>query len=125
LHTDATALPGRRAAWGSWNCALDDCQDPDLPASLTYHVNRLQRLAAPAEFCVTLNGPLPPESRTLARMTYTHPILDAGAVAAQAGLSALNGTRHTFYCGAHLRYGFHEDGFASAVAVEHRLGLRW
>jgi predicted NAD/FAD-binding protein len=40
-------------------------------------------------------------------------------------LTALSGTRHTYYCGAYLRYGFHEDGFASAVQVANRLGVRW
>jgi predicted NAD/FAD-binding protein len=39
LHTDIMALPGRRAAWSSWNCAMEDCRDEDRPASLTYYIN--------------------------------------------------------------------------------------
>ena len=38
-------------------------------------------------------------------------------------IARLNGTRHTFYCGAHLRNGFHEDGVMSALAVTKAFGL--
>ena len=42
---------------------------------------------------------------------------------AQARVDALNGQRHTYYCGAHLRFGFHEDGLVSALRVTERLGV--
>jgi predicted NAD/FAD-binding protein len=122
LHTDARALPSRRTAWASWNCDLRDCRDTATPVSLTYHVNRLQGLGGGPEFCVTLNGAAPAAGTVLAEMDYAHPILDAAAVAAQAGVAALNGDRHTYYCGAHLRYGFHEDGLVSALAVARHFG---
>jgi predicted NAD/FAD-binding protein len=123
LHTDPAAMPTRRAAWASWNCDLRDCRDAATPASLTYHVNRLQGITGGPEFCVTLNGPAPAAGTTLAQMDYAHPILDAAAVAAQPGLAALNGERHTYYCGAHLRYGFHEDGLVSALNVAAHFGV--
>jgi predicted NAD/FAD-binding protein len=44
-----------------------------------------------------------------------------GAVRAQAEIPALNAaardTTETYFCGAWTRYGFHEDGFLSAVNV--------
>ena len=49
----------------------------------------------------------------------------ADAVAAQPRVRALNGVRQTYFCGAHLRYGFHEDGVMSAVEVAARLGVAW
>ncbi len=124
LHTDQRVLPRRRAAWASWNCDLEDCEDSRRPVSLTYHINRLQAVPGPTQFCVTLNSARPLEG-VLAAMSYTHPILDRTAVDAQPHLAALNGSRHTYYCGAHLRYGFHEDGFQSAVEVARRLGIAW
>ena len=63
--------------------------------------------------------------QAIAEVDYTHPILDAAAFAAQPGIKALNGTRHTYFCGAHLRYGFHEDGLASGVRAAAALGAPW
>jgi predicted NAD/FAD-binding protein len=121
LHTDRTSLPRAQQAWASWNCELSDCRRTDQPASLTYHLNRLQSLRVGPEFCVSLNRPVA-EGSVLAEMRYTHPILDRRAVEAQSAIEAINGARHTFYCGAHLRYGFHEDGLWSALNVARRFG---
>jgi predicted NAD/FAD-binding protein len=121
LHTDARVLPRRRRAWASWNYHV-------LPgargrAAVTYHMNRLQRLDAPAELCVTLNAPeLVEPARVLARFAYDHPVLDRGAVRAQEDWSAVSGVRRTHYCGAYWGYGFHEDGLQSALRVARAFG---
>jgi predicted NAD/FAD-binding protein len=125
LHMDRAALPSRRAAWASWNLDLADCRDERAPVSVTYHLNRLQRLPESPAFLVSLNRQAPIAGPALATMEYTHPILDAVAIAAQPRIRALNGTRRTYFCGAHLRYGFHEDGVMSAVDVAARLGVEW
>jgi predicted NAD/FAD-binding protein len=119
LHTDARLLPRCRRAWASWNYRV--AGTADAPPLVTYHMNTLQRLAAPVELCVTLNGAqrVAPE-RVLGRYRYTHPHFDAAAVSAQARHSELDGARRTFFCGAYWRNGFHEDGVVSALAaVEH------
>jgi predicted NAD/FAD-binding protein len=119
LHTDVRLLPRCRRAWASWNYRV--AGTADAPPLVTYHMNTLQRLAAPVELCVTLNGGerVAPE-RVLGRYRYTHPHFDAPAVAAQARHSELDGARRTFFCGAYWRNGFHEDGVVSALAaVEH------
>jgi predicted NAD/FAD-binding protein len=121
LHTDARALPRARGAWASWNCDLD-CREESAAASLTYHVNRLQSVPGPTQFCVTLNGPDPAEGSVIAEMLYEHPVMDANATRAQVELQALSGARHTYYCGAHMRYGFHEDGLLSALSVAAHFG---
>jgi predicted NAD/FAD-binding protein len=84
-------------------------------------MNRLQNLAAPAELCVTLNdgGRVAPKC-VLGRYLYEHPVFDAAAVAAQRRHAEVNGVRHTYFCGAYWRNGFHEDGVVSALAaVQH------
>ena len=48
----------------------------------------------------------------------------AAAIAAQPGIAALQGHRGTWFAGAHLGHGFHEDGLASAVGVARALGSR-
>ncbi len=121
LHTDASLLPRRRRAWAAWNYHLDR---GDGPATVTYHMNRLQGLRAPVEFCVTLNrtAAIDPD-RILRRFTYHHPQFGAASLAAQARLPEVQGRRDIFFCGAWCGYGFHEDGVRSALAVAARFGL--
>lgn len=122
LHADRAALPRSRAAWASWNSDLADCGDDAAPVSLTYHMNRLQGLPGPDELCVTLN-PVQEPARVMATMEYTHPILDGPALLAQPEIARRNGEGGTFFAGAYLRYGFHEDGLLSALAIAEQLGV--
>ena len=116
LHTDATLLPRRKLAWAAWNYHLLPAQ-PDR-AVVTYHLNRLQRLSAPHEFCVTLNhtGAINP-AKVLKRVIYHHPVYSPEAVAAQQRRDEISGINRTSYCGAYWGFGFHEDGVKSALAV--------
>ena len=116
LHTDASLLPRRKRAWAAWNYHLLPNQ-PDR-AVLTYHMNRLQSLTAPHEFCVTLNhtGAIDP-SKILRRIIYHHPVYSLASVAAQQRHGDISGVNRTSYCGAYWGYGFHEDGVKSALAV--------
>ena len=126
LHTDTRLLPRRRRAWASWNYLLEDCAAPGERVSLSYHMNRLQGLAEPRDYVVTLNPATPPRPElSLARMTYRHPTYTAVSVATHDELDELNGRQRTYFAGAYQRYGFHEDGLYSAVRVADRLGVRW
>lgn len=116
LHTDASFLPRRRRAWSAWNCDVADCRDDAAPASLTYHLNRLQNLPGEVPVCVTLNPSREPAG-VLRELAYAHPTLTADAVAAQDAVAARNGARRTWFAGAHLRHGFHEDGLVAATRV--------
>lgn len=49
--------------------------------------------------------------------TFSHPVYDSAALQAQNTIRDFNGTNRTWFCGAWMRNGFHEDGFASAVDV--------
>jgi predicted NAD/FAD-binding protein len=122
LHTDVGLLPRRRRAWASWNyhAGAGDAGG----AAVTYHMNRLQGLDAPVEFCVTLNRSdrIDP-ARVLARFRYRHPVLDLAATRAQRDHAAVSGRRRTHYCGAYWGCGFHEDGVQSALRVAASFGL--
>ena len=115
LHTDAGLMPRRRLAWAAWNYHV---RPGGGPVALTYNMNILQRLDAPTPFLVTLNhtGAIDPD-RILRRVTYHHPLYTPASVAAQARHREIDGARATYYCGAWLRNGFHEDGVASALAA--------
>jgi uncharacterized protein len=123
LHTDATLLPRRRRAWASWNYHLHD--DPQQRATVTYHMNRLQTLAAEQEFCVTLNRTeaIDP-SRIIRRIDYAHPVYTPAGVAAQTRVAEISGRNRTHFCGAYWGWGFHEDGVVSAERVAAGLGAR-
>jgi predicted NAD/FAD-binding protein len=120
LHADGRHLPATPAARASWNVRMADCRDEHLPVAVTYDLARLQGLEGVGPMLCTLNGGVI-DDPVYARMTYAHPILDRPALDAQQTVAALNGTRRTYFCGAHLRYGFHEDGVMSALAVVERL----
>jgi predicted NAD/FAD-binding protein len=118
LHTDSRVLPRRRAARASWNVHLSDCRRTASALTMTYDLNGLQRLRAAEQYCVTLNaGSTIAPQRILRRIAYEHPSYTLHALEAQRLLRRENGQRHTFYCGAWLGYGFHEDGVVSALEV--------
>ena len=48
---------------------------------------------------------------------YSHPVFDIAAIEAQRRLPQIQGRAHTWFCGAWTRYGFHEDGLMSGLAV--------
>jgi predicted NAD/FAD-binding protein len=121
LHTDRSLLPRRRRAWASWNYHLD--AERRGCCALTYHLNRLQRLSANEEFCVTLNRThaIDPE-RVIASFRYAHPVYSASALAAQARCAEISGVARTYYCGAYWGFGFHEDGVASGLRAAREVG---
>jgi predicted NAD/FAD-binding protein len=126
LHTDAEVLPRRRLAWAAWNYErAADVQAEQGAVCLHYLINRLQPLPWQTPVIVSLNPSRPIDPRQVhGRFDYSHPVFDAAALAAQQRLPALQGRRHTWFCGAWTRYGFHEDGLMSGEAVAAALGER-
>ncbi|MFD3974955.1 NAD(P)/FAD-dependent oxidoreductase [Streptomyces cyaneofuscatus] len=125
LHTDTTLLPRSRGARASWNYLMPSCAADADRVTVSYDMNRLQRLDAPETFVVTLNGSdrVDPDS-VRARMVYEHPVYTPESVAAQARLPALSGGV-TAFAGAYHRWGFHEDGCRSGVEAAAALGVTW
>jgi len=125
LHTDERHLPRRAAARASWNYDIDGAQASGAAGvTVTYHMNRLQHIETPEQYCVTLNaGGRIDSSAILRSLLYRHPLYTHDAVAAQQRWSEISGHRRTHFCGAYWFYGFHEDGLNSALRVARSLGV--
>jgi predicted NAD/FAD-binding protein len=124
LHTDGLLMPKRRCAWSAWNY-LAGPQDNGQPVCVTYWINQLQPLPFRTPVLVTLNPTVEPRPGTLiAEYDYSHPIVKAAAVTAQQRFAQLQGERNTWFAGAWLGHGFHEDGLASAHAVADGIAAR-
>lgn len=119
LHTDESLLPRTRRAWAAWNYHV--LPGERCGVALTYNMNILQNLASRHTYCVTLNaGERIDPRRILRRLHYAHPFFTPAGVTAQGRHAEISGVRHTHYCGAYWRYGFHEDGVVSALAALRR-----
>lgn len=126
LHSDVSLMPRRRVAWSAWNYMTESPFPPTSKTSnipkicLTYCMNLLQHLPEQkfGSVLVTLN-PLSPIDPQLVQgiWEYAHPCYNAEAIAAQGLLSSIQNKRGISYCGAWTKYGFHEDGFSSGLAV--------
>jgi predicted NAD/FAD-binding protein len=123
LHTDTSVLPRARRAWAAWNYerSADGAQDATR-VCLHYLLNMLQPLPFAQSVVVSLNPvrEIAPE-HVHGSFDYAHPVFDLAAIRAQGEVGALQGQKHTYFCGAWTGYGFHEDGLKSGLSVARRL----
>ena len=117
LHADTSLMPKHKSVWSSWVYTEPAGSKPDR-IDLTYWMNSLQPIPHDDPLFVTLNSNRPINDKLIHDVvTFRHPVYDLPALAAQGGIRAMNGTNSTWFCGAWMKNGFHEDGFGSAVDV--------
>jgi predicted NAD/FAD-binding protein len=67
---------------------------------------------------VTLNRTAPIRDELIYdEATFRHPVYDLAAFEAQSTIRAMNGQNRTWFCGAWMKNGFHEDGLSSGLDV--------
>lgn len=126
LHSDPRMIPHRRRARAAWNYRIADCRAAAPHLTMTYDLNRLQRLPGDRPFLVSLNrGAEIAEDAVIERIAYRHPRVTFDSLRAQRELHRIAGVRRTWFCGAWQGNGFHEDGLVSAIRVADDLGVRW
>jgi len=123
LHTDSAVLPRREKAWAAWNYerASSTAQE-STRVCLHYLLNRLQPLPFQQAVVVSLNpvSPIAPE-KICGTYDYAHPVFDLQAIDAQQEVPHLQGQNRTWFAGAWMGYGFHEDGLKAGMLVARAL----
>lgn len=119
LHHDASLMPRRRMAWGSWNVIKGDNQR----VCVSYWMNRLQRLPNARPVFVTLN-PVhePPREKTFGVYQFDHPMYDTPSAAARRAIQRVQGKDGLFFAGSWLGDGFHEAGLRTGLEAAFALG---
>ncbi len=126
LHTDDSVLPSRRKAWAAWNYARAESEDQESSrVCLHYLLNKLQPLPYEQAVVVSLNPTqnIDP-AKVIRSFEYAHPVFDLAAIEAQKHIQGIQGQQHTWYAGAWLGYGFHEDGLKSGLSVAKELLMK-
>ena len=117
LHSSPQFMPRQRRCWASWNYHSDGSGD-ETAISVTYWMNRLQSIDERYPLFLTLNPTREiPADRIFDEHNFDHPVFDTKALAAQLQIKALQGANNTWFCGAYMGHGFHEDGLVSAMNV--------
>jgi predicted NAD/FAD-binding protein len=117
LHCDTSVMPKRRAVWSSWNY-MEGPAKRDGQIDLTYWMNSLQPIPMDDPHFVTLNSTRRiREEKIYDSCVLRHPVYDMDMLHAQADVARINGDNGTWFCGAWMKNGFHEDGLSSAYDV--------
>ncbi|SHL73622.1 hypothetical protein SAMN05444414_13323 [Roseovarius marisflavi] len=121
LHADTSIMPKRRAVWSSWNYT-ETATKRDGQIDLTYWMNCLQPIPEDDPHFVTLNSTREIRQELIYdQVTLRHPVYDLAALNAQDRVRMTNGAQNTWFCGAWMRHGFHEDGLASGLEAAEAL----
>ena len=124
LHSDVSFMPKRKKAWASWVYLSEGTHDTRPQVSLSYWMNKLQPLATRQPIIVTLNPGREPDPALVHNdHWFEHPLFDEAAIRAQSEIQTIQGKDRLWFCGAYQRYGFHEDGIGSAVAMAQAMGI--
>ncbi len=113
LHFDSNLMPNEKSLWSSWNSFKSNKYD-----YLSYWMNNLQKLDSERDIFVTLGDcPDIDEDKVIKKIKYEHPLYSEKTIKGQKLIRSIQGNNKTYFTGAHLGYGFHEDGIKSSLEV--------
>jgi len=113
LHHDPSLMPSEKSLWSSWNSYKNNKHD-----YVSYWMNNLQKIDSKRDIFVTLgNYPDADAEKVFKKIKYEHPLYSEQTIEGQKSIRSIQGNRKTYFTGAHLGYGFHEDGIKSSLEV--------
>ena len=115
LHSDVSLMPKLHKCWASW--VYTERKDKSSEKiDLTYWMNSLQPIPLDDPMFVTLNSTRNIEhSQIFDQVTMRHPVYDLDVLEAQKEIAKTNGQNRTWFSGAWVKNGFHEDGLTSGL----------
>ncbi|RPH03079.1 MAG: hypothetical protein CBC53_007735 [Alphaproteobacteria bacterium TMED93] len=128
VHQDPKLMPKNKNVWSSWN-VINGSSKSNIKNKIcvTYWINKLQNLQTKYPILVTLNPPLEQKinkKRILKRLKLKHPLLEKNHLSICKKVNFLQGKNMTYYTGAWLGYGFHEDGLKASSSIVKLINLR-
>ena len=116
LHSDIRLLSKNKRIWSAWNYSKNKETLAGEKIVFTYNMNILQHIDKKYPLLVTLNSPIEIEKNLVHGMfNYEHPVYNLNSLKGQGLIKELQGKNKVLYTGAHLGFGFHEDGVVSAI----------
>ncbi|MEI7670070.1 MAG: FAD-dependent oxidoreductase [Pseudomonadota bacterium] len=124
LHKDIKQMPKRKRCWASWVYLANKNHKSDN-ITISYWMNHLQGIDKNYPLLLTLN-PIEKikEEDIFDIHEFEHPVYNLEMIEAQNNFHKIQGKNASWFCGAHLRYGFHEDGATSGMNVAKMLGAK-
>jgi len=117
LHADVAVMPKLYKCWSSWVYTERKDKSTDK-IDLTYWMNSLQPIPLDDPLFVTLNSTHNIDQNKIHdQVTMRHPVYDLGVLNVQKDISLNNGHNRTWFSGAWMKNGFHEDGLSSGLDV--------
>ena len=124
LHSDVSVMPKLYKCWSSWVYTERKDKSTDK-IDLTYWMNSLQPIPLDDPLFVTLNSTQNIDQNKIHdQLTMRHPVYDLGVLSVQKDISLNNGHNRTWFSGAWMKNGFHEDGLSSGLDVAQSIILK-
>ena len=125
VHQDQKLMPNNKNVWAAWNVITNEKKQSKSFINMkhicvTYWINKLQGIKSNSPILVTLNPNIknmPNKSKTIKVLNLRHPLFDKYNLNILDEINSIQGYKNTYYTGAWLGYGFHEDGARSATDV--------
>ena len=127
IHQDQSLMPNNKNVWSSWNVLNESKKfDNKNKITVTYWINKLQNLYTKEPILVTLNPPyrnLIDKKKIISKFILRHPLLERKHLVLLNKVKNLQGKNMTYYTGAWMGYGFHEDGLKASIDLVNLINL--